>query len=91
MNYVVWDLETDSADTNWLTILEIGAILLDENFKEIVNDGYNGKELALRNNPKIRKLFAEIMCILCLANKKHPFSSALTFYDFQDWHYSIQS
>jgi len=46
-----------------------------ENFKEIVNDGYNGKELALRNNPKIRKLFAEIMCILCLANKKHPFSS----------------
>ena len=35
MNYVVWDLETDSADTNWLTILEIGAILLDENFKEI--------------------------------------------------------
>ena len=35
MNYVVWDLETDSADTNWLTILEIGAILLDANFKEI--------------------------------------------------------
>ena len=46
-----------------------------DNFKDIVNDGFNGKELSLRNNPKIRKLFAEIICILCLANKKHPFSS----------------
>lgn len=46
-----------------------------ENFKNIVNDGYNGNELTLRNNPKVRKLFAEIMCILCLSNKKHPYSS----------------
>ena len=35
MNYVVWDLETDSADTNWLQILEVGCIFLDKNFKEI--------------------------------------------------------
>lgn len=34
MNYIVYDLETDSAETNWCTILEFGAILLDENFKE---------------------------------------------------------
>ena len=34
MNYVVWDIETDSAQTDWATIIEIGAILLDENFKE---------------------------------------------------------
>ena len=35
MNYVVYDLETDSAQLDWATIIEIGAILLDENFKEI--------------------------------------------------------
>jgi exodeoxyribonuclease-1 len=34
LNYVVWDIETDSAQTDWATIIEIGAILLDENFKE---------------------------------------------------------
>jgi len=35
LNYVVWDIETDSAQTDWATIIEIGAILLDENFKEL--------------------------------------------------------
>ena len=25
MNYIVYDLETDSAETNWCTILEFGA------------------------------------------------------------------
>ena len=35
MNYVVWDIETDSAQTDWATIIEIGGILLDENFKEL--------------------------------------------------------
>ena len=34
MNFVVYDIETDSAQTNWATILECGAIWLDENFKE---------------------------------------------------------
>ena len=33
--YVLYDLETDQASTDWATIIEIGAILLDENFKEI--------------------------------------------------------
>jgi len=46
-----------------------------ENFKDIINDEHNGNELVLRNNIKIRKLFAEIMCILCLSNKKHQFTS----------------
>ena len=41
MNYVVWDIETDSAQTDWATIIEIGGILLDENFKELVlRDGH---------------------------------------------------
>tara|TARA_B100000035_G_scaffold256314_1_gene226160 strand:- start:831 stop:2279 length:1449 start_codon:yes stop_codon:yes gene_type:complete len=34
LNYVVWDIETDSAQLDWATMIEIGAILLDENFKE---------------------------------------------------------
>ena len=34
MNYVVYDLETDSAQLDWATIVEIGAVLLDENLKE---------------------------------------------------------
>ena len=34
MNYVVYDLETDSAQLDWATVVEIGAVLLDENFKE---------------------------------------------------------
>ena len=36
MNYVVWDIETDQAETSWATIIELGAIWLDENFKEKV-------------------------------------------------------
>ena len=42
-----------------------------ENFKEIMRNGYIGNELALRNNAKIRMLFAEIMCVLCDTDKKH--------------------
>ena len=38
-------------------------------------DGYNGNEIMLRNHPKIRKVFAEIICILCLSTKKHPYSA----------------
>ena len=34
MNCVVWDIETDSAQLDWVTMIEVGAILLDENFKE---------------------------------------------------------
>ena len=35
MNYVIWDVETDSADTNYATIIEIGAILLDKDLKVV--------------------------------------------------------
>ena len=34
MNYVIWDIETDSAQLDWATMIEVGAILLDENFIE---------------------------------------------------------
>lgn len=44
-------------------------------FKQIMLNGYLGNELSLRNNRKIRNLFAEIICVLCLSNKKHSFQT----------------
>ena len=41
-----------------------------DNFTSIINTGYNNDMLILRNNCKIRKLFSEIICILCYSNKK---------------------
>ena len=46
-----------------------------QSFKNIISNGYINNELALRNNQKIRKLFAEIISILCISRKKHAFES----------------
>jgi hypothetical protein len=40
-------------------------------FKDIVANGYIGNELRMRNNPRIRTLFAEIACVLCNSKKKY--------------------
>ena len=40
-------------------------------FLTILNNGYSSNLLLMRNNNKIRKLFAEIICILCYSVKKH--------------------
>ncbi len=39
-------------------------------FRDIVNNGFSENLLKLRNNIQIRKLFAEIMAILCFSKKK---------------------
>ena len=44
-----------------------------DNFKDIINSGYTSNLLKLRNNEKIRKLFGEIMCVLCYSKKKNSY------------------
>ena len=44
-------------------------------FKDIVQNGYIDNEIRMRNNDKIRKLFSEIICVLCLSIKKHSFET----------------
>ena len=46
-----------------------------DNFKQILNGGYQENILKMRNNDKIRKLFGEIICVLCLSKKKHTFDN----------------
>lgn len=48
-----------------------------QNFKDIVSNGYIGNELAMRNNGGIRKLFCEIICVLCYSPKKHRFETVI--------------
>jgi len=42
-------------------------------FRNIVQQGYFTSELQLRNNESIRKLFAELVCVVALSTKKPSF------------------
>ena len=44
------------------------------NFKELVNNGFRDQEIRLRNNDKMRKLFCEVMCVLCEAKRRHCYA-----------------
>jgi hypothetical protein len=46
-----------------------------ESFKQILNNGYRDNILKMRNSDKVRKLFGEIICVLCLSKKKHTFDN----------------
>ena len=46
-----------------------------ESFREIINNGFSENILKLRNNEKIRKLFAELISMLCYSKKRHAFES----------------
>lgn len=43
-------------------------------FIDIIRSGYLDNELLMRNNIKIRKLFAEVICVLTLSNKKNTYN-----------------
>ena len=44
-------------------------------FRNIMSQGHFINEIELRNNDKIRKLFAEVISTLTVSNKKHSFES----------------
>jgi hypothetical protein len=44
------------------------------NFKNILTSGYANYEIKMRNNNKVRKLFSEVICVLCDSKRKHSFS-----------------
>lgn len=44
-------------------------------FRNIMSQGHFINEIELRNNDKIRKLFAEVVSALTVSNKKHSFES----------------
>jgi hypothetical protein len=46
-----------------------------EVFKNIMSQGHFISELDLRNNPNMRKLFAEIISTIATSNKKHSFEA----------------
>lgn len=40
-------------------------------FRDIINKGYIGNELKMRNSELVRRIFTEIMCVLAFSNKKY--------------------
>ena len=53
--------------------LPIYIMMRYDKFRELISTGYGGNEIRLRNNPQIRTLFAEMMCVLCNSKKNHKY------------------
>ena len=64
-------------NSNIATYLEMRV----SDFKAILQNGYSENLLRLRNNDKIRKLFSEIMCVLCDAKRRHSFDNVKINHD----------
>ena len=86
MNYVIWDIETDSAQLDWATMIEVGAILLDENFKE--KDRFSAR----CRMPQDRVPSATALCInksnvdlITKGNLSHYQMIALLEKKFREW------
>lgn len=43
------------------------------NFKDIISNGFTSDILRLRNHSKLRKLFCEVICVLCGSKRQHSF------------------
>ena len=63
-------------------------------FKNIVHNGYIDNEIKMRNNKKIRKLFAEMVSIMCLSTKKLGFTNIKVGkedYNITNIHYKLKA
>lgn len=53
-------------------------------FKALMSTGFRDMELSARNNVKVRKVFCELVCVLCGSNKAHSITSIkLAHADFE--------
>ena len=43
-----------------------------DSFKRLVQSGFEGRELELRNDPRVRGMFAELAAVLCTTKRQHP-------------------
>lgn len=71
----LWEVASVAAASNHATASPRVAILAAshfETFKRLVESGYQGRELELRNNEQIRSMFAELAAVLCTARRQHP-------------------
>ena len=83
----LWEILFESISKNIHTTnpkLPIYLWIRFEVFKNILSKGYLNNELQMRNNEKVRKLFAEIITIICLSRKNHPLS--IVKVDKKDFH-----
>ncbi len=58
------------------------------NFKTLINNGYSGQEIRLRNNVSMRAIFGELCVVLTYSRKKHPLqettiSTSSNFYKYK--------